>query len=623
MSGRIPQSFVDDLLARTDIVGVIEARVPLKRAGRNYSACCPFHKEKTPSFSVSQDKQFYYCFGCGATGNAIGFLMEYERRAFPEAVQELADRAGLAVPHEDDDGRGDEQRARNRALYDALTDADKFFQQQLRKHAQRARAVDYLKGRGLTGEIAQRFGMGYAPPGWDNLLATLGGDVKRQKLYADNGLVIEQDGKTYDRFRDRIMFPIRDVRGRVIGFGGRIIGDGKPKYLNSPETPVFHKGRELYGLHEAKLANKTLDRLLVVEGYMDVIALAQQGITCAVATLGTACTGDHVDLLFRHTGEVVFCFDGDAAGRRAAWRALEATLPKLLDGRSARVLFLPQEHDPDSLVRVEGADAFNARLMQADSLDDVLLRELASRVDLSRTDGRARLATLAKPYVMQIPGEILRALVTEKLAAMAQIDARLLAQTPAGPVEHIPFDGEERDIPAPDDSLQTPPPWAHSRRDASRNANRNARAPMASLPSRLVHLLAQTPELAADFHLPPEVRALDIPHIDLLLDVLDILQASEHPSLASLFGMLRAGERYDEFAALIGREFLLGDAAPGAPAPSPDALRQELKDGARQLTLAFWDAEIARELRQPGGPDTDRLRGLYAQIAALKGPAPG
>jgi len=612
MSGRIPQSFVDDLLARTDIVGVIEARVPLKRAGRNYTACCPFHKEKTPSFSVSQDKQFYYCFGCGASGNAIGFLMEYERRSFPEAVQELADRAGLTVPHEDDgDGRSEELRARNRALYDALYDADRFFQEQLRKHAQRARAVDYLKGRGLTGEIARRFGMGYAPPGWDNLLSVAGTDADRRRLLIESGLAVEQDGKTYDRFRDRIMFPIRDPRGRVIGFGGRIIGDGKPKYLNSPETPVFHKGRELYGLYEAKQANKTLDRLLVVEGYMDVIALAQQGITNAVATLGTACTGDHVDLLFRQTGEVVFCFDGDAAGRKAAWRALEATLPKLLDGRSARVLFLPPEHDPDSLVRAEGAAAFNERLEKADSLDDVLLRELASRVDLARTDGRARLAALAKPYVAQIPGEVLRSLVIGKLADLAQVDPRLLAAAPAGPVEHIPFADAGPDAP-PDYEDAEPVPM--NRRGQGRGNSASNRASTISPAGHLVRLLTQAPELAPEVDLLPELRALEMPHIDLLFEVLDILRSSEHPSVPLLFGMLQAGEHYAEFAGLVGREFLL-EATRSA---SADTLRPELQDGIRRLELAFWDAEYGRELRRPDA-SMDRLRDIAARLQALKG----
>ncbi|MFZ5724546.1 MAG: DNA primase [Pseudomonadota bacterium] len=600
MAGRIPQSFVDDLLARTDIVGVIEARVPLKRAGRNYTACCPFHKEKTPSFSVSPDKQFYYCFGCGATGNAVGFLMEYERRSFPEAVQELADRAGLTVPHEgsDDDGHA----ARNRALYDALHDADRFFQEQLRKNPLRERAVNYLKGRGLTGEIARRFGLGYAPPGWDNLLAANGTDDSRKRLLVDSGLVVEQDGKTYDRFRDRVMFPIRDPRGRVIGFGGRIIGDGKPKYLNSPETPVFHKGRELYGLYEAKQANRTLDRLLVVEGYMDVIALAQQGITNAVATLGTACTEDHIDLLFRQCSEIVFCFDGDNAGRKAAWRALEAALPKLLDGRSSRVLFLPAEHDPDSLVRAEGPAAFNARLAQADSLDDVLLRELAARVDLARTDGRARLAALARPYLAKIPGEIFKALVTQKLADLAQVDPRLLATAPPPAATAMPADE-----PPPDDlppAFFEPPP---RRRPAPP-------APLSAAGHAIRNLLLD-PGLAHDIDVLPELRGLEQPDVELLFEVLDILRGSEHPSVPMLFGQLQASERYGDFIAIVGRDLHTPD---GTPEGTRTALRQLVTGSLRQLELAWWDAEIGRELNRPGGPDRTRLLDLYARQQALK-----
>lgn len=618
MSGRIPQSFIDDLLARTDIVGVIESRVPLKRAGRNYSACCPFHKEKTPSFTVSPDKQFYYCFGCGATGNAIGFLMDYERRAFPEAVEELAGRAGLTVPHEGGDDNG--QASRSRALYDVLALADRGYQEQLRKHALRDRAVDYLRKRGLTGEIARRFGLGYAPPGWDHVLSSLGGDAAKNALLVEAGLVVTQDGKTYDRFRDRVMFPIRDLRGRVIGFGGRVIGDGKPKYLNSPETPVFHKGRELYGLYEAKQANKTLERLLVVEGYMDVIALAQQGITNAVATLGTACTGDHVDLLFRHAGEVVFCFDGDAAGRKAAWRALEATLPKMLDGRSARVLFLPAQHDPDSLVRSEGVAAFNDLLAKADSVDDVLFRELTARVDLSRTDGRARLAAIAKPYLAQVPGEVLRTLMAQKLADIAQLDPRLLAAKPATREEALGFDTEpaDRDGGMPPDDVPFPDELpGGGRRGRGPRASRPASAPpqAISVAGHVVRHLLVAPELAREVDLLPELKGLELPDVALLCEVLDILRDMENPSVAALFGRLQGSDQFDAFADLAGREFL-GQATVDEARLA--ALRRDIAGGLRQLELAWWDAEIGRELRRPGGPDGDRLRDLYGRLAEAK-----
>ncbi|MFP5384124.1 MAG: DNA primase [Gammaproteobacteria bacterium] len=619
MSGLIPQSFIDDLLARTDIVGVVESRVPLKRAGRNWMACCPFHKEKTPSFTVSPDKQFYYCFGCGATGNAIGFLMDYERRSFPEAVEELAGRAGLTVPH--DSGGDEAQQSRFRALYDLLGQADRYYQQQLRRHALRARAVDYLKGRGLTGEIARRFGLGYAPPGWDNLLAALGTDDSKRAQLTECGLLIAQDERTYDRFRDRVMFPIRDLRGRVIGFGGRVIGDGKPKYLNSPETPVFHKGRELYGLYEAKQTSRTLERLLVVEGYMDVIALAQQGIGNAVATLGTACTADHVDLLFRHANEIVFCFDGDAAGRKAAWRALETTLPKMQDGRSARVLFLPDGHDPDSLVRAEGPDAFNARLDRADSLDDVLLAQLASQVDLARSDGLARLAALARPYVAQIPGDVLRSLVIGKLADLTHVDPRLLAGAPPArtpgryPEDHRPQDNRE-----PDDE---PPPWgdmppdappARGRRPVQGKPRRGTPRPV-SAAGHIVRRLLLAPELGRDFTLLPELRGLEQPDVALLCEVLDILHDSEYPSVAALFGRLRGSDHEEALADLAGREFLEGG-------PHTDAgllaLRGDIAGGLRQLELAWLDDEISRELRKAEGPDGIRLRELLARQQELK-----
>lgn len=623
MTGRIPQTFIDDLLARTDIVGVIETRVPLKRAGRNYAACCPFHKEKSPSFTVSPDKQFFYCFGCGATGNAIGFLMDYERRSFPEAVEELAGRAGLTVPHDggDDDGQG----ARARAIYDVLALADRSYQEQLRKHTLRDRAIDYLRKRGLTGEIARRFGMGYSPPGWDHLLATLGGDDDKNRLLIDAGLVVAQDGKTYDRFRDRVMFPIRDLRGRVIGFGGRVIGDGKPKYLNSPETPVFHKGRELYGLYEAKQANKTLERLLVVEGYMDVIALAQQGITNAVATLGTACTGDHMDLLFRHTGEVVFCFDGDAAGRKAAWRALEAALPKLQDGRSARVLFLPAQHDPDSLVRSEGVAAFNALLAQADGVDDVLFRELAARVDLNRTDGRARLAALAKPYLAQVPGEVLRTLMTQKIAGIAQVDPRLLSAAPASREEALgfdtAFDGGAGSAMPPDDIPFAGGALPERPRFRPRPARPGSAPPaLVSTAGQVVRHLLVAPELARNIDLLPEIKGLELPDVPLLCAVLDILHEMETPSVAALFGRLQGSEHFDAFAELAGREFL-GTATPDEAGLA--TLSLEINGGLRQLELAWWDAEITREQARAGGPDPKRYWELIQRQQAAKTAVPG
>ena len=431
MAGLIPQSFIDDLLNRTDIVEVVSSRIQLKKAGKNYTACCPFHKEKTPSFSVSPDKQFYYCFGCGAGGNALGFVMDHDQMEFPQAVEELAKRAGMDVPREDS-GRGRTPRQPvDSPLYPLLSAAADYYRQALKSHPARKAAVDYLKGRGLSGEIARDFGLGFAPPGWDNLHKHLAGDKLQQKAMIDAGLLIEnaENGRIYDRFRDRVMFPIRDNRGRVIAFGGRVLGDDKPKYLNSPETPVFHKGQELYGLYEARKSNRDLDEIMVVEGYMDVIALAQQGLRNAVATLGTATSEEHLKRLFRLVPSVLFCFDGDGAGRKAAWRALEATLPNLQDGRRARFLFLPEGEDPDTLVRSEGTDAFRARINQhAQPLADYFFQQLSEEADPRSLEGKAHLVTLAAPLIEKIPGNHLRALMRQRLSEITGLSDEMLQQ---------------------------------------------------------------------------------------------------------------------------------------------------------------------------------------------------
>jgi DNA primase len=418
MPGKIPNPFIDELLNRIDIVDVVNRRVPLKKAGREFQACCPFHDEKTPSFTVSPQKQFYHCFGCGAHGSAIGFLMEYDNLGFVEAVEELAESIGIEVPREG----GQEQGPDRRPLYSLMEEASRFFQYQLRHHALASSAIDYLKSRGLTGEVAARFQIGYAPPGWDNLLSTLGQELPAVKRLAECGLIIEQeDGKRYDRFRNRIIFPIRDTRGRVIGFGGRVLGDDKPKYLNSPETPLFHKGRELYGLFEARKANSKLQRLLVVEGYMDVVALSQFGINNVVATLGTATTQEHLELIFRTCAEVVFCFDGDRAGRDAGWKALQTTLPAMRDGRMARFLFLPEGEDPDSLVRKEGRGDLEQRLDQALPLSEFLFQQLTAQVKMETIDGRAHLAELAKPYLERLPSGLFRRMMYQHLTKLVGI----------------------------------------------------------------------------------------------------------------------------------------------------------------------------------------------------------
>ena len=412
----IPKNFIQDLLNRLDIVDVIEHYVPLKKAGANFVACCPFHSEKSPSFTVSQSKQFYHCFGCGAHGTAISFVMEHGGFGFTDAVEELARTIGVTVPREPT-ASGQVQQKVAPDLYDVMQSATRYYREQLK---QAPHAIEYLKRRGLSGEIASRFGIGYAPEGWQNLENIPTHYQDRALLEA--GLVIEnEDGKRYDRFRDRIMFPIINTRGQVIGFGGRVLDKGEPKYLNSPETPLFEKGTELYGLPQAQKAIRTHRQVLVVEGYMDVVALAQHGVEYAVATLGTATTPYHVKKLLRLTDKIIFCFDGDSAGQRAAWRALENALPQLVDGKQLCFLFLPQQHDPDSFVREHGTAAFEQLLQEALPLSGYMLRELSSQVDLRTQEGRTALLQQAKPLVTAISAPASALLLRKEIAALAGI----------------------------------------------------------------------------------------------------------------------------------------------------------------------------------------------------------
>jgi DNA primase len=412
--GMIPQAFIQDLLNRLDIVDVVEASVPLKRAGANLVACCPFHSEKSPSFTVSPSKQFYHCFGCGAHGNAIGFLMEYSGFGFIDAVRDLAGRVGMTVPEMRSDART-LPPVLTREISEVLLAAAVFYKGELKRSAQ---AIEYLKGRGLTGEVAASFNLGYAPPGWQGLAAAF--PDYRAKILAEAGLVIDgEDGKRYDRFRDRIMFPIASTRGEIVGFGGRVLGQGEPKYLNSPETPVFEKGREVYGLYQARGAIRASDRVIVVEGYMDVVALAQHGVNDAVATLGTATTPIHVQKLLRQAAKVVFCFDGDEAGKRAAWRALENCLGQLVDGKEVAFAFLPQGEDPDSYVRRAGREAFEKLIGDALPLSAFLLRELAGQSTLATEEGRAGLLRAAKPLLKQIVAPGLNLLLRKRIAELA------------------------------------------------------------------------------------------------------------------------------------------------------------------------------------------------------------
>ena len=417
----IPQSFIQDLLGRIDIVDVVGRHVQLKKAGANFLGLCPFHGEKTPSFTVSPAKQFYHCFGCGAHGTAIGFLMEHGGLGYVDAIGELAQSIGVAVPQEAGTGQGADKRAP--ALLELLAQAAKYYRQRLKDSPE---AIAYLKRRGLSGQTAARFGIGYAPDQWRGLEAAVADYDIDEMVTA--GLVIEstaEDGrrKRYDRFRDRIMFPIRNPRGQVIGFGGRVLGTGEPKYLNSPETPVFSKGRELYGLYESRDAIRAEDSVIVVEGYMDVVMLAHHGVANVVATLGTATTADHVRKLLRLVDRVVFAFDGDAAGRKAAWRALEASLSQATDTRRIEFLFLPPEHDPDSFVRERGAEGFREALGAAVPLSELLLRGLAERVDLATSEGRARLLAEARPLLQELRAQALRLQLVHRLAELAQLSA--------------------------------------------------------------------------------------------------------------------------------------------------------------------------------------------------------
>ncbi|MBU0500101.1 MAG: DNA primase [Gammaproteobacteria bacterium] len=581
MPGKIPREFIDQLLQRTDIVDVVNSRVPLKRTGKDYQACCPFHDEKTPSFTVSRDKQFYHCFGCGAHGSAIGFFMEYERLSFPEAVEELARLQGIEVPRE----LSDQSPAKDlRPLFDVLTQADDFFRLQLRQHPTAGKAVDYLKRRGLSGEIAVEYGIGYAPPGWDNLLRELGPRFG-SPLLTQAGLITEAEaGKGYDRFRDRIIFPIRDSRGRVVGFGGRVLGDDKPKYLNSPETPVFHKGRQLYGLYEMTKALRRPEQLLVVEGYMDVVALAQQGIRYAVATLGTATTADHLERAFRLTTEVVFCFDGDRAGREAGWKALRLVLPLMTQGRGARFLFLPEGEDPDSLVRKEGAESFERRVREAEPLSDYLLKQLATEADMGSLDGRARFAEAARGHIEQLPDGLFK-----------QMMWRRLAERSGAPIEEL----------APKAA-----PVSTYRRPVFKEPTRHFRG--ATPVRQAITLLLKEPGLALLADLPADWRALDAPGISLLRELMDVIGQEPAIDPGRLLEHWRAEEAFRHLVVLSGIR-------PDIP---QEGYKAEFRDCLKRLQRESWRQEFTRLTAQGGGalslPEQERVK-LLAKLIAEKG----
>ncbi len=572
--GRIPQHFIDELIARADIVEVIGARVPLKKAGREYKACCPFHNEKTPSFWVSPDKQFYHCFGCGKHGTVLGFLMDHDHLAFPEAVEELATRLGLSVPHEGGPEAG--ARRADEPLYELTASVARFYAENL---ARSARARDYLAGRGLTPETVERFAVGYASDSWNELLRRFGAHDSGRKLLTEAGLIVERergavrDGERhYDRFRDRIMFPIRDARGRVIAFGGRIIDAGEPKYLNSPETVLFHKGRELYGLYEVRRARANLARLIVVEGYMDTVRLHQAGIDYAVATLGTATTAEHLKRLFRLSAAVVFAFDGDRAGRAAAWRALQQALPEAREGREIRFLFLPQGHDPDTLVAAEGRVAFEERVAGAVPLSEYLVRELSEQSELSSADGRARFAANARPLFAKVPAGVYRELLLERLAQVVGLSAARLEElwstaAPAGA------------SPAP------PAPKRPAPRRAAGSGGRGTLVRQAIV--RLLHYPAVALEVT-----PAERAGLDASDeagVGLLRELLDNLREQPAQIPAQVVQRWQGREGGEALQKLLEREEVI----PGAPAAAGElrAALVKLADQAARGRLEALEAK--------------------------------
>ncbi len=618
----IPPAFIQDLLSRVDIVEVVGRHVQLKKSGLNFSGLCPFHAEKSPSFTVTPTKQFYHCFGCGAHGDAIGFLTEHIGLPFVEAVKDLAQQVGMTVPDDDtspaERERAAAQKQRQATLTDVLARAAENYRRQLKASP---RAIDYLKGRGLSGEIAAQFGLGYAPDGWRGLASVF--PNYDDPLLEESGMVIvqgaesenEADRKRYDRFRDRIMFPIRSVQGDIIGFGGRVLDRGEPKYLNSPETPVFVKGRELYGLHEARAALRQRGYVLVVEGYMDVVALAQSGFGNAVATLGTACTAEHVQKLFRFTESVVFSFDGDKAGRRAAIRALEASLPHATDTRSIKFLFLPPEHDPDSFVREQGADAFERCVSQAVPLSRQLVEAAGDGCDLETAEGRARLLAQARPLVAQLPSGVLRGQIVDALAEAAHVPAPELRVQWAP--QRVTASGEARDRPHGDST----PRASFAKRPVS------SRRPVTTMASRLdravwlllhrselweqlghdaQHLLAEQPPPYADFFTWLERLLYD-------------LGALAFPALIGEMASDRAPDAMQSLAARMRQfhEIEVGDEALTELTAILDGLRlQAITDeltllaetqglseaaGARQKALYAQQSELKKRMSRPAG----------------------
>ncbi|MCZ4250402.1 DNA primase [Pseudoalteromonas shioyasakiensis] len=528
MAGKIPRQFIDDLLARTDIVELIDSRVGLKKAGKDYQACCPFHNEKSPSFTVSQDKQFYHCFGCGANGNAISFVMEYDKLEFVDAIEELASMLNLDVPREQGTSSGPQRTAeQKRSDYDLMLHAARFYQHQLKHHANSKTVIDYIKGRGLSGETAKKFMIGYAPSEWEALCQQLGRNKEQKERLVELKLASEKSpGRQFDFFRDRLMFPIRDKRGRVIAFGGRVMqADQGPKYLNSPETRIFHKGFELYGLYEAKQAHKKLEHILIVEGYMDVVALAEQGIEYAVAALGTATTAEHMHTLFRTTDKVICCYDGDRAGRDAAWRALENALPYLGDGKSLKFVFLPDGEDPDSLVQQEGKDAFEARLSEADDFTKVLFNKLSQEIDLTQDAGKAKLLSDALPLIEKIPSDFYQENILEHLGRLIGRTREQLNNRVKSPKQQHAIERKFKITPM----------------------------------RQAIGILLQHPNLATSIAYMPELAEMKIAGIELFLRIQHLALEREGITTAQILESFRDGAEYDALVKLATWQHQIND----------------------------------------------------------------
>ena len=617
MTGRIPQPFIDEVVARSDIVEIIGARVPLKKSGREYKACCPFHSEKSPSFWVSPEKQFYHCFGCGAHGTAVGFLMQYEKLGFLDAIADLAQRAGLELPRE-------AQPAHEPGgidLYQVMANASRFFEQNA-KDSERAQA--YLGKRAIDAPTSAKFALGYAPDSWNALLNRFGAADEERRRLLQAGLIIERDARAgqspgfYDRFRDRLMFPIRDARGRVLGFGGRVIDQGEPKYLNSPETPLFHEGRELYGIYEARQARSDFKRLLIVEGYMDVVRLHQAGITYAVATLGTATTQEHLNKIFRLTSELVFCFDGDRAGLQAAWRALENALSFARDGRELKFMFLPAGHDPDTLIAAEGAKGFEEHLKRALPLSEYLVRQLIEQVDLEHGEGRAKLAALAAPLFKRMPDGVYRELLLDRLAGEIRMPAAKLK-------EHLGVAGRESSAPGQRSpgqgsgaagrvpGMQRPP----TRAEPTAPKRSRMSAGRGSLLSQAIALVVHHPGATHSVKGWSELAGCNLPGIAVLTELLEQAAAMEQPSTAMLLERWRDRPEYGRLCELA--------AAPGM-VDNGGAAAQELQMALQKLKESVGPGRRVDELLRKAeemGLNSDEKTELSSLLKAKTHPGGG